>query len=83
MNELKQAAIKYAKLGLAVFPLIPRDKKPLTQNGFKDATTDVNQINAWWDKTPDANIGIATGQRSGGLVVVDMDVDKEEGKDGY
>jgi len=83
MNELKQAAIKYAKLGLAVFPLIPRDKKPLTQNGFKDATTDVNQINAWWDKTPDANIGIATGQMSGGLVVVDMDVDKEEGKDGY
>jgi len=83
MNELKEAALQYAKIGLAVFPLIPRDKKPLTENGFKNATTDPARIEDWWNIHPDANIGIATGQMSGGICVIDMDVDKEEDKDGY
>lgn len=83
MNELKEAAIKYAKIGLAVFPLIPRDKRPLTANGFKDATTDIAKIEEWWSINPSANVGIATGQVSGGLVVVDMDLDEDEDKDGY
>lgn len=83
MNELKQSAIEYAKMGLAVFPLIPRDKRPLTANGFKDATTDVEKVEYWWNIHPDANIGIATGRPSGGIVVVDMDIDDDEDKDGY
>lgn len=84
MNELKDAALKYAEMGLAVFPLIERDKKPLTgSNGFKDATTDVDKIEEWWTIHPDSNIGIATGEVSGGLVAIDMDIDKEKGKDGY
>ena len=83
MNELKEAALNYAKLGLAVFPIIPRAKKPLTANGFKDATTDPAKIDEWWTVHPDANVGIATGDMSGGLAVIDMDVDKEKDKDGY
>lgn len=83
MNELKEAAIEYAKIGLAVFPLVPRDKKPLTMNGFKDATTNIDKITEWWLINPTANIGIATGQMSNGLVVIDMDVDEDKGKDGY
>ena len=83
MNELKEAALKYAKMGLAVFPLIEKDKKPLTANGFKDATTDLNAIENWWTKRPLANIGIATGSMSGGLIAIDMDIDKDKGKDGY
>ena len=83
MNELKEAALHYAELGLAVFPLIPRDKKPLTENGFKNATTDPEKIENWWTIHPNANIGIATGQMSGGVCAIDMDIDKEEGKDGY
>lgn len=41
-------------------------------HGYKDATTDPAQIEAWWTKWPKANIGIATGAASG-IVVVDVD----------
>ena len=64
MNEypsMYNAAIEYAKKGFAVFPLKYRDKVPLTRNGCKDATTDAAQIKAWWQKYPNANIGLATG----------------------
>ena len=83
MNELKEAALNYAKMGLAVFPLVEKDKKPLTSNGFLNATTDPEIIENWWTKHPLANIGIATGKKSNGLVAIDMDVDKEKGKDGF
>jgi putative DNA primase/helicase len=47
-------------------------KHPRTADGFKAATTDQEQVRAWWDKWPDANIAIPTGARSG-LLVVDSD----------
>lgn len=47
-------------------------KHPLTPRGFQDATTNVNIIKAWWGNSPNANIGIATGEVSG-IVVVDVD----------
>ena len=81
MNELKEAALKYAEAGIAVFPLIEKDKKPLTANGFKDATTDREKIEEWWSVHPNANVGIATGDMSGGIVAIDMDVDKDKDKD--
>lgn len=80
--SLRQYALAYAKMGMAVFPLVPKSKNPATKNGFKDATTDPNQIDKWWKKNPNYNIGIATGQVSGGLIVIDLDIDKEKGKYG-
>lgn len=80
--SLKQCALAYAKMGMAVFPLVPRSKSPATQNGFRDASTDFAQIEKWWKRNPKYNIGIATGRMSGGLVVIDLDVDKEKGKYG-
>ena len=82
-NRFMNYALRYAELGLAVFPLIEGEKEPITQHGFQNATTDPRQIKLWWTKRPNANIGIATGQISGGLVAIDMDIDKEKGKDGY
>jgi hypothetical protein len=63
------AALRYADLGYPVFPCAPGGKVPLTPRGFKDATTDPAQIRAWWEKDPEANIGMPTA----GLLVVDVD----------
>jgi len=76
-NKLRASAIWYAqKYGWAVFPLKPREKTPQTSNGFKDATKDLTQILQWWQRWPDANIGIATGAISGFWV---LDIDKDHG----
>jgi hypothetical protein len=45
-------------------------KHPRTAHGKDDATTDTEQVDAWWKRWPDANIGIRTGD---GLVVIDDD----------
>lgn len=78
------AALAYASRGLPVFPLHdPTEggcscgspdcsspgKHPRTVDGVKAATTDAEQLAAWWSKWPRANIGLATGE----LVVFDLD----------
>ena len=49
-RTLHQYATAYAEAGYPVFPLKPEGKKPATENGFYDATTDIDQINKWWQK---------------------------------
>lgn len=69
-----RAALAYAeRIGWAVHLLKPGAKEPISLHGFKDATTDLDQIRAWWTDHPSANIGIATGKVSG-LSVLDVDV---------
>lgn len=58
---------------IPVFPCVPGGKRPLTPHGFKDASTNVADVAAWWTRWPDANIAIPTGTRSG-VDVVDVDV---------
>ena len=48
-------------------------KHPIIQNGFKGASQDPDQINAWWKKYPRANIGSPLTK---GLVVLDVDGEK-------
>lgn len=60
-GRLLSVALIYADLGWPVFPCVPRDKRPMTSHGLKDATTDRDQITEWWEHTPDANLAIATG----------------------
>jgi len=47
-------------------------KHPRTPHGFRDGTTDEQQLFRWWKEWPDANLGILTGGESG-LVVLDTD----------
>lgn len=73
---LLAAALWYAEQGLPVFPLQPGTKIPMKgSRGCKDATTDADRIRAWWDATPEANIGLATG-----YVVDVVDIDGEAGQ---
>lgn len=68
-ETLVNAALYYAELGYRVFPLVPGGKTPITPNGCLDATTDPDQIEAWWASRPDANVGISTD----GMLIVDRD----------
>jgi putative DNA primase/helicase len=54
-------------------------KHPRTRSGLKDASSDPNQVTAWWASWPDANIGLVTGAASG-LLVLDVDVDHDGDK---
>lgn len=74
-DELKQAAHYYAgEFGLPVFPLQAGGKVPCKgSHAYKDATTDAEQIEAWWTQSPDANIAIPTGKVSGLYVVDGLD----------
>ncbi len=48
-------------------------KHPHTRHGLRDATIESRQIKRWWNKWPDANVGIRTGTDSD-LLVIDVDV---------
>lgn len=79
--NLLQAALDYAARGWYVFPCNeqgPKAKKPYTKNGFKDATTDPDQIRKWWTRYPRALIGIDCDRSN--LFVFDLDV--KDDKDG-
>lgn len=61
MTSLHAAALWYAEQGVPVFPCRAGEKVPATKNGVLDATTDHEQVDAWWKRMPSANIGLATG----------------------
>lgn len=76
------SAYGYTQRGWAVLPLEQRGKKPIIAGGCTNASTDPDQVRACWEQLPNSNIGIATGSKSGGLVVIDLDVDESKGEDG-
>jgi hypothetical protein len=70
-----EVALSYAQIGWPVFPLT--GKVPFKDsNGYKDATTYPEQIQTLWAHHPTANIGLATGELSGVIV---LDIDPPEG----
>jgi Bifunctional DNA primase/polymerase, N-terminal/Primase C terminal 1 (PriCT-1)/Helix-turn-helix domain len=85
-SPLLTGARELANLGLRVFPLHHADalghcscrdracrkiaKHPRITKWQNKATTDRGQIDRWWLKWPEANVGVATGE---GLIVADID----------
>jgi Bifunctional DNA primase/polymerase, N-terminal len=63
-------ALFYARRGMRVFP-VKANRKPLTEHGFINATTDEKQIREWWRKWPHADVGWAVPSN---VVVTDLDV---------
>jgi Bifunctional DNA primase/polymerase, N-terminal len=88
-----EAALAYCALGIPVLPLhTPRSggacscgrrgcerpgKHPRVRHGLTEASTDPRRVDAWWERWPDANVGLRTG------VVMDVaDVDSAAGRHG-
>ena len=96
MGNMLDEALYYAKRGWYVFPCrekpsapyidnnvekVSLEKTPYTTNGLNDATTDADQIRAWWTQWEDAMIGVNAGLS--GLFVVDIDKKNVNGFDTY
>lgn len=88
-GEMLHAALDYARRGWPVFPCNARDKTPLLKadrdaagkaikgtGGVKQATTDVEKVAAWWQRWPNAMIGVAMGEN--GLFALDFDPRTDE-----
>ena len=79
-----EAALAFARRGWPVFPCSTANKRPLlgkdkdaegrpipNSGGVSKATTDEEQIRAWWRKWPRSMIGVSVGRAD--LIVIDFD----------
>ena len=64
-------ALAFATRGWPVLPCQPGQKTPATRHGVRDATTDPEQVTAWFSRHSDWNLAIATG--APGPDVLDVD----------
>lgn len=78
MSALADAALDLAGRGFAVFPCRPGTKLPAIEGWPDRATTDADQVTAWWRRWPTANVAHCPGR--GGLLVIDLD--RDDDKDG-
>ena len=76
-DTMLRQALAYARRGWPVFPCLPGQKIPATRHGFRDATTDEQQITDWFGRGFTWNLAIATG--APGPDVLDVD---QHGPDG-
>jgi hypothetical protein len=68
-----EAAVAYAGLGYAVFPLAPGEKRPhgrLVPHGLKEASREEATIAKWWRSCPECGVGILAPE---GVLVLDFD----------
>lgn len=70
---MAEAARAYAERGWSVIPMHAHGKRPLVAwREFQQRRASADEIDRWFERWPDANVGIVTGRISG-LVVVDID----------
>ncbi|WP_081892734.1 bifunctional DNA primase/polymerase [Thermus scotoductus] len=68
-----EAALGYARMGYAVLPLAPGEKRPhpgLVPHGLKEASREEATLEAWWRACPWCGVGILAPE---GVLVLDID----------
>ena len=73
ISELHEMARGYARDEIKIFPCKPGTKVPLTEHGFKDASSDIEQIDRWWAAEPQANIALCPEDNGWGVIDVEAD----------
>lgn len=81
---LVDKALELAAQGMYLYPvnIIGGKKIPVTKHGFKDATTDTNQLKEWFTNADTEIIGIGLNLRKSKLVCLDIDNHDNE-RQGY
>ncbi len=68
-----EAAERYLARGWSVLPVRPREKRPLLRwEALQSKAPSKEQVEVWYRRWPDANVGIVTGEISN-LIVIDVD----------
>jgi|MTBAKSStandDraft_1061840.scaffolds.fasta_scaffold08437_6 putative DNA primase/helicase len=77
-NNCRSAALEFVDRGMSVIPLQPGGKKPLVESWaeYQRRIPAIEEIHEWFDRWPNANLGLVTGQISG---IAAYDIDTEAG----
>lgn len=71
--SVKSAALAYLARGWSVIPMRSRSKQPMVRwEPYQHRLATPEEIEDWFRRWPDANVGIVTGRISG-LIVLDVD----------
>lgn len=71
VNPFLEAAQRYHAMGFHPIPCRPKDKRPLVNwKDFQTVQPSTEQIQSWWQHTPDANVALVLGR---GTFAVDLD----------
>ena len=72
-SKFKRVALDYLHRGWSVIPMRRRDKRPAIRwQDFQTARATEQEVQNWFSRWPEDNVGIVTGAVSG-LVVLDVD----------
>jgi hypothetical protein len=72
---IRNTALDYLSRGWSVVPIRHRNKRPLIRwEAFQHRRPSREEVSDWFERWPDANLGVVTGCVSG-LVVLDVDPD--------
>lgn len=82
MTSSLDVAMGYRKIGLPVFPCTD-EKRPLTVNGFKNASCEAATLRKWFNAERAGVLGIPTGTYPDGRFLLVIDCDVKDGIDGH
>ena len=80
-QAILQAALGYARHGLPVVQVKPKDKKPIGNDWQRRATSDPLTVQVQWQLALDANVGVQMGR--GQQPIIDIECDSDEAEEEY